>query len=426
MSNPAAADHASAHGVQEIKGGETTMSAQAIETPRRSSAEVNFLTELLHDVDIEVTMPDGEVLRFGQAPPRCRVTIHDVRALRGGFDELAIGRAYVEGAIDFDGDMLYLLETRARLVERTPLAARLMFLWHLVARAPTRVNRRAIDFHYNLGDEFYLSFIDNKYRFYSHGIFHSDDETLEQSSEHKLETMYRALDLKPGMRLLDIGGGWGGTEQYCGERGVNVTALTIADDSYAFLQNLIRTRNLPCQVLKQDFLTYRPDEPYDAIVIYGVIEHIPNYRLFAERVYDCLKPGGSLYLDGSAAKEKYSISPFTERYIWQGSHSFMALPDVIQEFINAGFEITEVKRETHDYELTMRHWAERFDAARDTIVARWGEQTYRAFRVYLWGGCHAFRRDILQAYHVVVRKGQDSGPRPGLMRRTKNFVQGLF
>jgi cyclopropane-fatty-acyl-phospholipid synthase len=399
---------------------------QAIETPRRRSAEADLLTQLLHDVDVEVTMPDGEVLRFGQSPPRCRVTIHNARALRGGFDELAIGQAYVEGDIDFDGDKLYLLEMRARLVERTPLSAKIWFLWQLLLKAPTRINRSAIDFHYNFCDDFFLALMDNKYRLYSHGLFHSDDETLEQASEHKIETMYRALDLKPGMRLLDIGGGWGGAEQYCGERGVNVTALTIAEDSHKYLQNLIRTRNLPCQVLKQDFLSYQPEEPYDAIVIFGVIEHIPNYRLFAERAYACLKPGGSLYLDGSAAKEKYSISPFTEHYIWHGSHSFMALPDVIQEFINSGFEIMEVKRETHDYELTMRHWAERFDAARDMIVARWGEKTYRAYSLYLWGGSHAFRRDILQAYHVVVRKGQDAGPRPGLWRRTRNFIKGLF
>jgi len=213
---------------------------QAIEAaPERRSPRIALLTQLLHDVDVEVVLPDGEVLRFGQSPPKCRVTIHDERALSAGFDEFSIGKAYVEGQIDFDGDLLYMLETRARLVERTPLAARLAFAWGLIAHAPTRVNRAAIDFHYNLGDDFYLSFIDTRYRFYSHGHFHSDDETLEQSSENKNETMYRALGLKPGMRLLDIGGGWGGVEQYCGERGVAVTALTIAEDSYKYLTKLI-------------------------------------------------------------------------------------------------------------------------------------------------------------------------------------------
>jgi cyclopropane-fatty-acyl-phospholipid synthase len=388
--------------------------------------KTQIIAELLHDIDIAVTFPGGEVFEFGQAPARFRVTIHNERAL-SGFDEFALGKAYVEGDIDVEGDMAYMLEMmRTRLVESTPLAIKLALLARRSLSKATWVNRSAIDFHYSFADEFFLSFIDNRHRFYSHGLFHHDDETLEQASEHKLETMYAALGLKPGMRLLDIGGGWGGTEQYCGERGVHVTALTIADGSYKFLQNLIQTKNLPCRVLKQDFMSYEPDEPYDAIVIYGVIEHIPNYRAFADRAYECLKPGGSLYLDASAAKEKYAISRFTQHYIWHGTHSFLFLPELIQEFVHYGFEIMEVKGETHDYELTMRHWAERLDAARDTIIAKWGEATYRKFRVYLWGGSHAFRHDLLQAYHVVVRKGQDAGPRPGVWRRTRNFTNGLL
>jgi len=316
---------------------------QAITTHSRRDPMTELLGRLLHDIDVEVRLPDGEVLRFGQAPPKFWVHFNDGRALRRGFDEFAIGQAYVEGDIDWGGDMLYLLDMRARLVNRVPLAAKLGFLWEMLLRAPTRLNRESIDFHYNLGDDFYLTFIDNKYRFYSHGIFHSDDETLEESSEHKLETMYRALDLKPGMRLLDIGGGWGGAMQYCGERGVDVTSLTIAEDSYKFLQGMIGAGKLRGRVLKQDFLTYQPEQPYDAIVIYGVIEHIPNYRLFAQRAYECLEPGGSLYLDGSAAKEKYSMSPFIQHYIWHRAHTCMALPDVIEEFVFHGFEIIEVK-----------------------------------------------------------------------------------
>src|SRR5207302_10533637 len=102
-----------------------SVTTQAIETtPTRQSPRVALLSKLLHDVDVEVTMPDGELLRFGQSPPKCRVTIHDERALSGGFDEFSIGKAYVEGDIDFEGEMLYMLETRARLVDRTPFIAK--------------------------------------------------------------------------------------------------------------------------------------------------------------------------------------------------------------------------------------------------------------------------------------------------------------
>ena len=96
---------------------------------------------------------------------------------------------------------------------------------------------------------------------------------------------------------------------------------------------------------------------YDAVVIYGVIEHIPYYRKFCEQVWKCLKPGGRLYLDASATVEKYDMNDFTRHYIWQGTHTFLCLQDMIQELLYSGMKIIEVKDETHDYELTMYHWA---------------------------------------------------------------------
>jgi Cyclopropane fatty acid synthase and related methyltransferases len=394
--------------------------------PRRLSRQASLFISMLEKAEIacELELPTGEVLRYGTAPSKFRLIVRSERALRG-LDELSLGHAYVRGEIDFEGDPFALLDLRSQLIDRLPLAARWRFLLYLFLYVPTWVNRKAVAHHYTLGDNFYLTFIDSRYRFYSHCLFHSDDETLEQASEHKLESMYRALDLRPGMRLLDIGGGWGGVSEYCGERGIQVTALTLAEDSYRYHKELIQEKNLPSEVLLEDFLKHRPTDPYDAIVIYGVIEHIPNYRHFCERAYECLRPGGCLYMDASATKEKYDMSAFTRHYIWRGTHTFMSLQDMIQELLYYGFEVLEVKNESRDYELTMHHWAERFDANRDKIISRCGEEVYRAFRTYLWGGCHAFRVDTLQAYHVVVRRGRDKGPRPGLLRRTRNFIRGL-
>lgn len=373
----------------------------------------------------EVVFPDGEVVRRGEVPARLRVTFRSERALACGLNELALGRAYVEEDLEIEGDMLALFVMREGLQDRAPLSARLDFLRQLFLCSPTRVNHKAIGYHYTLGDDFYLGFIDRRYRFYSQVIFRSEDEGLEEAAEHKLEQMWEALDLKPGMRLLDIGGGWGGVAEYCGSRGVHVTSLTIVDDSYRYISNLIRERNLPCEVILQDFLEHRPEKPYDAVVIYGVIEHIPNYRRFCARAWECLPPGGKLYLDASASKEKFLVSAFTRRYTWHGTHTFLGLAEMVQEWLYHGFEVLEVKNETHDYELTMRHWAERFDARRAEVVARWGEATYRAHRIFLWGGCHAFRVDRLQAYRLVVRRGHGPGPRPGLLRRARTFVWGL-
>lgn len=408
----------------------TTLTQRDIEQPAapRVPRALRSFHQLLQygNAPCEVVLPSGEALRYGDKdkPPAFRVRINSERAFSHGLGELAIAKAYIDGGFDVELDMLTAMNIRTQLRDRPPVALLAKFWAARLFRSMTRENKFAIKSHYSLGDDFYLSFIDRRWRFYSHGIFKSDDETIEEASEHKLERMYESLQLRPGMRLLDIGAGWGGVEEYCGERGVNVTGLTIAPDSHRFVSRLIEQRKLPATVHLEDFLTHTPAEPYDAIVIYGVIEHIPNYRRFVRRVWDCLRPGGRLYLDASASREKYAVSAFSRRYIWPGTHTFLCLQDFVREIAYQGMDLVEVKNETHDYELTMRQWAERFDAARKEIVARWGERTYRAFRLYLWGGSRAFHHDLMQAYSVVAERRNEPGPRPGLVRRGFNGIKG--
>ncbi|HEY0393824.1 MAG TPA: class I SAM-dependent methyltransferase [Candidatus Elarobacter sp.] len=374
----------------------------------------------------EIRLASGEVLRFGPRAPQFTVTFKNDKPLLGPMSEIALGEAYVRGDFDIDGDFFALGDVQTQLAANTPNWLRFVTLLQSIFVPATRINKTSIAKHYQLGDDFYLSFMDAKYRFYSQCIFHRDDETLEEAAEHKLESMWNGLQLQPGMRILDIGGGWGGVQEYCGPRGVGVTSLTIADDSFAYITALEKRLGLDnCAVKLEDFLVHQPAEPYDGVVIYGVIEHIPYYKRFASRLHDLLKPNGRLYLDASAAIQKYDSSDFTRRYIWPGAHSFLCLQDLIEELLFHGLDIVETKNETHDYMLTMRHWAERFDAHRDEIVAKWGEETFRIWRLYLWTGSYAFHEDSLQAYHVVARKRGDRGPRPGVWKRTTQFLRSF-
>jgi cyclopropane-fatty-acyl-phospholipid synthase len=177
--------------------------------------------------------------------------------------------------------------------------------------------------------------------------------------------------------------------------------------------------------LLEDFLNHKSMEPYDHAVMFGVIEHIPNYRKFARCAWAVLKPGGRIYLDGSAAVEKFAVSSFTRDYVWRGTHTYMTIQDVLAEMLYHGFDVVDIARETRDYELTMLDWAKRLDAAKDEIVAGWGEQTYRVFRLFLWGGTHAFKTNSLQAYHLVAERTSGPGPRPSIPRRIRQFVVNL-
>jgi cyclopropane-fatty-acyl-phospholipid synthase len=383
----------------------------------------NTLDEILSSsgVSCEVRWPLGHVRRYGPGVPAFQLTVHNDRVLRRGLDEFTFAQAYVNGDIDIEGDMVTLLQLRTHVQDKVRLRPWLRFLFNFFLKSETRVNRQAIANHYQYGDELYLSFIDRRYRFYSQGIFKHVDESLEDASEHKLEQMFEALQLKPGMRLLDIGGGWGGVAQYCGSKGVRVTELTLGEDSYRYIQQLIEQQQLCCEVLLQDFLTFEPDEPFDAIVIYGVIEHIVNYRRFAEQVWHCLKPNGRLFLDASASIVKYDVSAFSRHYIWDGTHTFLCLQDLIGELLRHGLQIERVQNESAHYAHTMLHWAQRLEQNRDIIVGRWGEAIYRAFRLYLWGGSQAFPH-LLQAYHLVAQRLPQKPPVASAWRRRLGWI----
>jgi len=388
-----------------------------------ASSNPSFLQRIIGGAGIpcEIMFPSGRVERFGKEAPKFKVYFKNDRLLKFGFDELAFADAYVNGDIDVEGDMAALMQLRIKLKDKVRFSSWLKFIATLFLQSETTVNREAIKAHYQYGDELYLSFIDKKYRFYSQGIFHSENETLEEASEHKLENMYKALNLAPGMRLLDIGGGWGGVAQYCGSRGVRVTELTLGEDSHRYISNLIKEHNLPCEVLLQDFLTYTPAEPFDAIVIYGVIEHIINYDRFCKQVWKCLRPDGRLFLDASASIAKYDVSGFARKYIWTGTHTFLVLQDLIDKLLGHGLELMHVENESAHYGRTMYYWAQRLEENRQMVIERWGEKLYRAFHLYLWGGSQAFP-ELLQAYHLVARRMERRPPVASKWRQMLGWV----
>jgi cyclopropane-fatty-acyl-phospholipid synthase len=378
-------------------------------------------------VACELVLPSGRVLSFGAGVPEFRVVLRNGRLLRPPVTELGVALGYVRGDIDLEanGRPIALFQLRDVLRAQTPFRHLMSFLRDFALLAPTRLNSRVVDHHYSLGTDFYLTFLDARYHFYSQCLFHAEEETLEEAAEHKLESMWEALELEPGMRLLDIGGGWGGLTEYCGSRGVHVTSLTLSDASAAYIRDRIDRNDLLGEVIVEDVLDHIPSEPYDHAVIFGVIEHVPTYRRFCERLWDALQPGGCLYLDASATRMKYAASPFTRYHTWGGAHSCLALQDLTEELLFHGFELVRVRGETRDYELTMRSWAERLDAAEEEIVTRWGEPVFRSFRVFLWGGTHAFQTGRLQAYSLVAERRADPGPRPGNLHRFGNFLLSL-
>lgn len=345
---------------------------------------------------------DGRSDRLGEGEPVFQIAIRDHRGwvALSRLDELAICEAYVAGFLDITGDMLQLMALRDALTDRHPLHRLWRRLSPLIV-GQLRTDSRAVRQHYDLENDFHLIFMDPS-RIYSHALFAHDDEPLETAQRRKLDFALEACRLVPGQHVLDVGGGWGGFTEHAGVRGIRVTSLTISRESLRFLTDLIGRLHLPCRAIHENVLTHRSAEPYDAIVVLGVMEHLPNYRAVLRQFHRLLKPGGRVYIDASAARRKHERSAFISRYIYPGNHSFFCLHDFLAALAETPFELQAVHNDRHSYYLTCKAWVENLERARGEVIRRWGERLYRTFRLYLWGSVHAFLSDRLQAYRLVL------------------------
>jgi len=352
----------------------------------------------------ELKLMGGQTYRFGTGEPLISFMVNDRNGLADlcRFDELKFCEAYMSGSLDIAGDMMKLAGFRKVLTDRHPFQYLLSRMLPMII-GQTDTNQKAIETHYEYDKDFFLMFMDPT-RCYSQAVFERDDESLETAQLRKLDYALTACRLKPGDRVLDVGGGWGAFTEHAGRRGIQVTSLTISHQSEQFLADLIHQLQLPCRGLYQDFLEYESSEPYDAITILGVMEHLSDYPAVLRQIRRLLKPGGRVYLDASAFREKYSKPTFISRYIFPGNHSYFCLHDFLTEVEKTELEVLEVHNDRYSYYLTCKAWAENLDTASDEIIRRWGDQLYRSFRLYLWGSAYAFYSHGLEAFRVVLER----------------------
>jgi cyclopropane-fatty-acyl-phospholipid synthase len=385
---------------------------RSVPAPRRSRLANRILDRLAHSsTPFEMVFPDGSRRSLGTSAPSFTITLRDSQAMRAvaSMDEGRVGDAYVEGHLDFEGDMLRPFEIRGSMGDHHYLVAAWRFIQPLLF-GQVRTNRRAIADHYDIDSAFFLSFLDPTHPAYTQGVFESADESLGDATRRKFEYCFEKLRLKPGDRVLEIGPGWGAWFEYAAQRGVHCTGLTISKESANFLRRRAAALGLSWSVIDCDFLAYQTTEKYDAIVIMGVIEHLPQYGQVLRKFASLLKPGGRIFLDGSACTKKYELSSFMVKYIYGGNHSFLVLHDFLAQLARTPLRVSELHNDRYDYFLTFRHWAQNFERNRQEVIARFGEFNYRRFRLYLWGAAYEFLSGSLDCYRMILEYPEFPGP----------------
>lgn len=351
---------------------------------------------------------EGPLRVFGSGPPAATLVVRNPAGMRAlaSMDLTAVAEAYVRNDLDVEGDLMQVLPLRTSFTDRHPFHFLMRFIKPLL-RGQVAADRDSVPAHYDRSDDFYLALLDTRHRCYSHGFFESPDESLEDAVTRKLQFALDAVGVRPGDRILDIGGGWGAMTEFAGRRGIHVTSLTISEASRSFLTRLIEREKLPCEVRMEHFFEHRPDRPYDGIVNLGVTEHLPDYARTLAHYDALLRPGGKVYLDASASRKRWEISTFLERHIYRGNGRLLCLHEYLEAVSDSPFEAEMVVNDRVSYGLTARHWAMNLDRNRAQAEAAGGVESYRLFKLYLWGCVDGFERDLIQAYHMVLSRPRD-------------------
>lgn len=386
-----------------------TGSAAQAARPAKSSLLGRFAAQYANiKTPFEVLLPDGSSQRFGQGAPTFQVSVRtqDGTKALASLDEGKIAEAYLNGDIDLDGDMLKPFELRGSMKD-----------FHLVTEAwryiqpllfgQVHTNKKAISSHYDLDATFFRAFMDPKTPAYTQGIYLSPDEPLDVATTRKFDYCYDKLKLKPGDHILEIGPGWGAWFEYATARGIKCTGISISKESIRYLTARGKELGREWELIETDLFEFDPGIKYDAIVMMGVIEHLPDYLRVFKKFMQLVKPGGRIFIDGSASITKYELSSFMVKYIFPGNHSFLVLDDLLNKVAKTQIECEEVFNDRMSYHYTFVQWAKNLDANKAMLVEKFGDFNFRRFRLYLWGAAYEMLSNSLGCYRLVLKMAEE-------------------
>ncbi|WP_327679071.1 cyclopropane-fatty-acyl-phospholipid synthase family protein [Kitasatospora sp. NBC_00458] len=401
-------------------------------------------------VPLRIQAWDGSVAGPPGAPTLVLRNRRALRRLLWQPGELGLARAYVSGDLDVaPGTDLYdVLRAVAHFVERPEIRG-LRFgaadvlgvrgrrvagaLLRAGALGPQPVpppeearpdgrlhsrsrDRAAISHHYDVGNDFYALVLGPS-MVYSCAYWEPAARSLEAAQEAKLDLICRKLGLRPGMRLLDVGCGWGSLVLHAARHyGVTAVGVSISAEQVALARKRVEEAGLAdrVEIRLQDYREV-PDGPFDAISSVGMAEHVGSaqYRVYAESLYRLLKPGGRLLNHQIARRpdlpgEEYRPSPFIDRYVFPDGE-LSPVGSTVSRLEEAGFEVRDVEALREHYGLTLREWVANLEAHWTEAVRLVGRGRARVWRLYMAASALAFEENRIGVNQVLAVRSTADG-----------------
>ncbi|GAA0911460.1 cyclopropane-fatty-acyl-phospholipid synthase family protein [Nonomuraea longicatena] len=391
---------------EKIVGSETNIAFQAYDGSKAGPDGA--------DITIEVKSPIA-VAYLAQAP-----------------GELGLARAYISGHIDVHGDMYTLLDRMWNIttndlsaaekfgavralgvkplmmrVPPPPQEVRQSALARLGSRHAKQRDAEAIHHHYDVSNRFY-SWVLGPSMAYTCAVYPDADSSLETAQFAKFDLVARKLGLKPGMRLLDVGCGWGGMVMHAArEYGVKALGVTLSRQQAEWAQAAIKAAGLE-DLAEVRFMDYRDvqESGFDAVSSIGLTEHIgaanvPSYFSF---LYGKLRPGGRILnhcITRPTGKEKtFNKGGFINRYVFPDGE-LESVGWLVRQMEDLGFEIRHEENLREHYAKTLRAWCDNLDANWEDAVQEVGMGTARVWALYMAGCIVGFERNKVQLHQVL-------------------------
>ncbi len=383
-----------------------------------------MLAHLFRQGTLTVHLPNGQEITAGDnSTPQVTVRLHDSALPRRLIlnPELAMGEAYMDETLTVDGDDIRGFLTlvvrnfsqgnlpRGQMIARKLRIAKRKWDQHI----PLRRARANAEHHYDISTPFYELFLDQD-RQYTCAYFRDPSYTLEQAQEAKKQHIAGKLLIEPGMKVLDIGSGWGGLAiTLARDYGAHVTGVTLSKEQLAYASKRVQEAGL------SDKITFRLQdyrdvtEQFDRIVSVGMLEHVgqPQYATYFKQIERNLTPDGIalIHFIGRTSGPG-NLSPWFQKYIFPGGYT-PALSEVVGEIEKTSLEQADIEVWRTHYDRTLREWLNRFeDRLPEVRALGYDERFIRMWRYYLIASELSLSDMPHVLYHVQLHKDQTVVP----------------
>jgi cyclopropane-fatty-acyl-phospholipid synthase len=378
---------------------------------------------------LRVTYADGSAKSFGAPDPDFADIA--IRFTDGGAPgaivrnpSLGVAEAFIDGRVVIEqGDIMGLLalasannrwEAATGALEPSPTARSLVWIKRKLDQFNrARTSRQNVKHHYDIGNDFYDLFLDADRQYSCAYFLDPDKETLEQAQLDKKAHIAAKLALKPGMRVLDIGCGWGGMALYLHQTcGVDVLGITLSDEQIRTARQRAADGGVSDHV-KFELIDYRNQTgTFDRIVSVGMFEHVgpPQYRTFFKKCRDLLTDDGVMLIHTIGRAGAPGVTDeFTARYIFPGGY-IPALSEIARGYEGLRYYMTDCEVLRLHYAYTLQAWYDRATANKDKVVAMYDDKFFRMWTFYLAGSCVSFRYGGMVNYQLQFARNRHALP----------------